>query len=159
KAWVDAMHDYVWLRGGADLLWLSERDGWRHAYRFSLSGGAAQLITHDAFDVVSIARADEKSGWLYFIASPTNATQRYLYRARLDGSGEPERVSPTDAPGTHAYDFSPDARWAFHTYSRADLTPVTDLVELPVHRSVRVIEANAALRSNASALLETPVEF
>src|ERR1700678_4621434 len=54
---------------------------------------------------------------------------------------------------------SPDAHWAFHTYSRAYLTPVTDLVELPAHRSARVLEDNAALRANVSGLLSAPTEF
>jgi dipeptidyl-peptidase-4 len=159
KAWVNVMNEFTWLRGGAEFLWLSERDGWRHAYRVSKSSGEAKLITHGAFDVILIERADEKAGWLYFIASSENATERYLYRTRLDGSGERERVSPASAPGTHAYDFSPDAHWAFHTYSRANLTPVTDLVELPSHRSARVLEENSTLRANAPVLLETPIEF
>ena len=46
---------------------------------------------------------DEPGGWLYYIASPENATQRYLYRSRLDGSGTTERVTPATAPGTHTY--------------------------------------------------------
>ncbi len=158
-AWVNVMDEVPWLRGGADFLWLSERDGWRHAYRVSKTDGKATLITHGAFDVINIDRADEKGGWLYFVASPENATQRYLYRARLDGTGDAERVSPANAPGTHTYDISPDARWAFHTYSRADLTPVTDLVGLPDHRAARMLEDNAALRANAAALALTPIEF
>ena len=32
EAWVEVMDDFVWLDGGKTLLWLSERDGWRHAY-------------------------------------------------------------------------------------------------------------------------------
>ncbi|MGH9744509.1 MAG: S9 family peptidase [Candidatus Acidiferrales bacterium] len=158
-AWVTVMDDIPWLRGGAEFLWLSERDGWRHAYRVSKSDGKAALVTHGAFDVVKLDGVDEKGGWLYFLASPENATQRYLYRTRLDGSGEAERVSPASAPGTHGYDISPDARWAFHTYSRADLTPVTDLVALPDHHSARVLEDNAALRANSAAVVATPVEF
>ena len=158
-AWVNVMNEIEWFHGDTEFLWLSERDGWRHAYRVSKAGGQATLITHGDFDVISIDRADEKSGWLYFIASPENATQRYLYRTRLDGSGAAVRVSPATAPGTHAYDISPDARWAFHTYSRADLTPVTDLVALPDHRAARMLEDNAALRANSAALALTPVEF
>jgi dipeptidyl-peptidase-4 len=159
KAWVNVMNEFTWLHDGTEFLWLSERDGWRHAYRVSKSDGNAKLITHGAFDVINIDRADEKGGWLYFIASPENATQRYLYRTRLDGTGEAERVSPTNAPGTHVYDISPDARWAFHTYSRADLTPVTDLVALPAHQPARVLEDNAALRANAAGFASTPKEF
>jgi dipeptidyl-peptidase 4 len=159
KAWVNVIDELDWLRGGAEFLWLSERDGWRHAYRVSRADGKATLITHGAFDVVKVDRADEKNGWLYFIASPENATQRYLYRTRLDGSGEAERVSPARAPGTHTYDISPDSRWAFHTYSSADVTPVTDLVALPDHRSARMLEDNATLRANSAAFTESSAEF
>jgi dipeptidyl-peptidase-4 len=118
-----------------------------------------QLITPGAYDVIELGSVDEKAGALYFVASPENATQRYLYRAPLDGSRSAQRVSPASAPGTHGYDMSPDAHWAFHTYSRADLTPVTDLVELPAHRSARVLEDNAALRASAAPLLAAPTEF
>jgi dipeptidyl-peptidase 4 len=158
-AWVDVMPQITWLHNGADFLWLSERDGWRHGYLVSRDGKRVQLITRGNFDIIGLDSPDEKSGWLYFNASPDNATQQYLYRARLDGSGTPERVTPSTLPGTHYYDISPDSRWAFHQYSRADLTPVTDLVELPAHRSARVLEDNAALRANASVLLQTPAEF
>ena len=76
-----------------------------------------QLITPGAYDVIGISGVDEKGSWLYFMASPQNATQRYLYRIPLDGSKSAQRVSPTAAPGTHHYDMSPDAHWAFHTLS------------------------------------------
>jgi dipeptidyl-peptidase-4 len=158
-AWVDVMPQIAWLHNGADFLWLSERDGWRHAYLVSRDGKRVQLITRGNFDVIGLDSPDEKSGWLYFNASPDNATQRYLYRSRLDGSGTPERVTPSISLGTHYYDFSPDSHWAFHQYSRADLTPVTDLVEFPSYRSARVLEDNSALRANASVLLQTPAEF
>jgi len=159
SAWVDVMDEIHWVHNGQDFLWLSERDGWRHAYLVSRDGKRVQLITSGAYDVVEIGGVDEKAGQLYFIASPENATQRYLYRASLDGSQNAQRVSPATAPGTHRYDMSPDAHWAFHVYSRADLTPVTDLVELPAHRSARMLEDNAALRANASPLLVSPTEF
>src|ERR1700734_1766399 len=134
-AWVDVVPEITWLHNGAEFLWISERDGWRHAYLISRDGSRVQLITHGNFDVIEPGRANEKGGWFYFSASPENVTQRYLYRTRLDGSGNAERVSPSNLPGTHSYDISPDCRWALHQYSRADVTPVTDLVELPAHHS------------------------
>jgi dipeptidyl-peptidase-4 len=159
SAWVDVMDEIRWVHKDQEFLWLSERDGWRHAYLVSRDGKRVQLITRGAYDVIEICGVDEKSNWLYFIASPENATQRYLYRALLDGSQNAQRISPANAPGTHRYDMSPDAHWAFHTYSRADITPVTDLVELPAHRSARVLEDNATLRATAAPLLASPTEF
>jgi dipeptidyl-peptidase-4 len=102
---------------------------------------------------------DEAGGWFYFYASPDNATQKYLYRVRLDGTAEPERVTPADQSGTHKYDFSPDATWAFHTYSTFDLPPVTELVQLPEHRVVRVLEDNQELREKMRPLITHPAEF
>ena len=117
EAWVDIdVEDIPWLADGNRFLWLSERDGWRHAYIASRKAGAEpRLITKDAFDVVSLEGVDEKMGWLYYIASPDNATQRYLYRTKLSGSGETERVSPAAQAGTHSYSIAPNASWAFHT--------------------------------------------
>ncbi|MGA7920504.1 MAG: S9 family peptidase [Candidatus Acidiferrales bacterium] len=158
-AWVDLMDEIKWVHNGKEFLWLSERDGWRHAYLVSMDGKGVRLITAGAYDAMSIDGVDEQNGWLYFSASPENATQAYLFRAQLNGSGAAERLSPAAEPGTHHYDISPDGRWAFHTYSRADVTPITDLVGLPAHRSARVLEQNAALRANAAPLLESPTEF
>src|SRR2546425_1211134 len=78
-------------------------------------------------------------------ASPDNAPQRYLYRARPDGKQPPPavRVSPATAPGTHSYRISPDAHWAFHTYSHFDSPPVIELVQLPSHRVARTLVDNA----------------
>src|SRR5207244_601160 len=81
-----------------------------------------------------------------YIASPDNATQRYLYRVPLDGRAAAQRLSPVDRPGTHSYDISPDARWAWHTYSTFDTPPVTDLVRLPSHATARTVVANERLR-------------
>jgi dipeptidyl-peptidase 4 len=158
-AWVEVMDEIKWLHGGKDFLWLSERDGWRQVYLVSRDGSQVKLITPGDYDAISIEGIDEKNGALYFIASPENATQRYLYRTNLDGSAHPQRISPASEPGTHHYDISPDGQWAFHTYSRADVTPVTDLVALPDHRVARVLEDNAALRANAAPLLTQPTEF
>jgi dipeptidyl-peptidase-4 len=77
----------------------------------------------------------------------------------LDGNGEPERVTPEDQAGTHRYDFSPNARWAFHTFSTIDTPPVTQLVELPEHRVVRVLEDNAEVRERAEPWITEPTEF
>ena len=158
-AWVDVFDGWRWLPGGRDLLWVSERDGWRHAYAAPRDGGAPRLLTAGDFDLAEVVGVDEKAGLLYFIASPGDATRRYLYRARLDGKGAPERVTPAAAAGTHAYKISPDGRFAVHTFSTYDRPPVVDLVRLPSHERVRVLEDNAALAAAVAAWTRPPTEF
>ena len=157
--WVELVRNFQWLNQGREFVWVSEKDGWRHVYTVSRSGNEAKLITPGEFDVVNIARIDEKGGWLYYIASPDNPIQRYLYRVPLDGSGKAARLSPADQSGTHAYLISPDARWAFQTYSTVELPPLTKLVRLPEHQDVRTLIDNAQLRAKFDSVKKGPFEF
>ena len=157
-AWVDYNETFRWIEQGRRLLVESKRDGWRHVYAVSRDGDA-RLITTGAFDILSIAGIDEAGGWLYYIASPANATQRYLYRSRLDGSGQAQRVTPAAASGTHTYNLSPDCRWAFHSDSRFDLPGQSDSIRLPDHAVVRVFSDNAALKAKVGPMLAGRTEM
>ena len=158
RAWVENENPARWVQNGQKFLWLSERDGWQHAYLVSRSGQHVSRITKGKFDVMSVEAIDEKNGWLYYSASPKNPTQRYLYRVRLKG-GRPERVTPANQPGSHSYNISPDAQWAIHTYSTFTRPPVTDLIRLPEHKSVRVLVENKKLIENLDALKRPSSEF
>lgn len=157
--WVEVVDEVRWIENGRAFLWISERDGWQHVYRVPRQGGAAVLITRFDADVTDVLGTDEEGGWLYFLASPLEATERYLYRSKLDGSGEPERVTPEGEPGTHSYDLAPGGGFAFRTWSRFDVAPVTDLVQLPQHRSLRALADSSALMAKLAPVLKPPVEF
>ena len=162
KAWVDIV-PLDWIHSGSnkepDLLWISERDGWRHAWRVNRHTGEAKKITNFEGDVISVQSIDDAGGWLYFMASPDDPVREYLYRARMDGTGKPERVTPADQPGVHRYEISPNAKWAVHTYSTFTQPNRIEIVSLPDHRSARVLEANEALAKKAKSLLPNPPEF
>ena len=157
-AWLDLVDDVTWLKDNKRFLWLSERDGWRHAYLVSRETGAAQLVTNGNYDILSIAAVDQKGGWLYFMASPANATQLYLYRTRLDGRGSAERITPAAQAGRHSYDIAPGAQWAMNRWSTFDTPPVNDLVTLPGHQPVRTLVSNAELAQRVKQFV-TPGEF
>jgi len=159
QAWLDVVDDIPWLKGDKEFIWLSERDGWRHAYAVSRATGAARLITPGAFDVNSVAMVDDKGGWLYYTASPTNATQQYLWRTRIDGKGAAERLTPPDEAGSHRYTISPDAKWAFHSWSTFDAPGPTELVSLPKHTVARTLAANTELAKRVKEAITTPGEF
>ncbi len=138
NAWIDTRWywnndnpvGWDWLDGGKDFIWVSDQDGWRHIYVMRRDGKTEQLVTKGAYDIISIKDIDEQSGYVYFMASPTNATQKYLYRTRLDGSGKLELLSPPDEKGTHSYDVSPGGLYAKHSFSNLNTPPVSDWVSL-----------------------------
>lgn len=167
SAWIDIYDDHVdwgpgpslhWTADGQSFIWVSERDGWRHAYLVGRDG-TMRLVTKGAYDVMKVVLVDTRGGWLYFHASPGNATQMFLWRIRLDGRGAPQRLTPAGARGMHDYDIAPGGNWAIHTTSSWGVPPVTDLVRLPAHTAVRTLVSNEALARKLATIRQGPVEF
>lgn len=163
EAWVEASQGWnsglEWIRGGQEFVVISEKDGWRHAYRYSRDGKELALLTPGEYDIAERANIDEERGWYYFYASPKDGTQRYLYRVPLDGSGQADRISPENQIGTHVYQFSPDAKWAIHTFSTLNAPPVHELIEVETHRVVKMLEDNSEVRDRMQTLTCSPAEF
>ncbi len=138
KAWVDIKSrwdddnpkGWDWLQQGNAFVWVSEKDGWRHIYTISRDGKKETLVTKGDYDVISVNAIDEKNGYVYFSASPDNATQQYLYRIKLDGSSNKEILSPANEKGTHDYDVSPNGLYALHNFSNAITPPVNEWVNV-----------------------------
>ena len=100
---IDYTNNFVFLDKTNSVLWASEKDGWNHLYQVSLEGNPEVLITEGDYDVIDIKHIDTKKGYVYYLASPDNATQKYLYRTKLNGKGKMELLSPEVVKGTHDY--------------------------------------------------------
>ncbi|MEZ4902853.1 MAG: DPP IV N-terminal domain-containing protein [Spirosomataceae bacterium] len=157
-SWSDGPMGWDWINGEKEFLWMSEKDGWRHLYRVSRDGKNEKCITTGNYDIIGIELIDEKNNYVYFMASPDNATQSYLYRTRLDGTGKAERLSPTDQSGVHRYDISPNALWASHSFSNANTAPMSEMIRLPEHKALKETED---ISKKLAAMPNTPkkVEF
>ena len=105
KTFLDIHDNIKWLDNEKYFTWTSEKDGWLHLYLVSRDGKTITPVTKGNFDVVSINCIDGKGGYVYYIASPENFTQRYLYRSRIDGKGEAERVTPPSGRPKFLSDF------------------------------------------------------
>ena len=159
ETFIEDVIDPAWLDDSDAFIWHSERSGWRHIYRVTRDGKTFTDLTPGEFDVIQFVSVDESDGWLYFIASPENVTQRYLYRSRLDGSGPVDRVTPAEFEGTNSYQVSEDSRWAIHRHSRFMIPPVYRLVSLPDHETQHVLEDNAALAAKVADLALGQLDF
>ncbi len=159
RAFLDIHDDIRWLDKEQYFTWSSERDGWLHLYKVSRDGNEIQLITKGDFDVVNIARIDAKGGYVYYIASPDNFTQRYLYRSRIDGEGEAELITPISDSGQSAYQISDNAKWGIQVFQNATTPPRYSLISLPQHEKIRVLEDNHELKQKYDALGLRAKEF
>lgn len=152
EAFLDVHDNIVWLDNTKSFTWTSEKGGWMQLYKVSRDGKEMKLITKGNFDVVNINCIDPAGGYVYYIASPENFTQRYLYRSRLDGTGEAERVSPAGMSGQHSYQISADARYAIHSFENANTPRRISLINLNTHQEIKLLEDNAALKTKMAEL-------
>lgn len=87
--WVNLSDNYRFLKDGS-LLWWSERDGYGHFYRYA--GGQWQQLTRGTSPTTSLVGVDETASTFTYQATTDVLTQQ-IYRARLDGTGEPELLT------------------------------------------------------------------
>ncbi|MCU0374988.1 MAG: DPP IV N-terminal domain-containing protein, partial [Chitinophagaceae bacterium] len=122
-------HKFHWINNNHEFIWLSEKDGWRHAYRIA-KDGKVTVITKGNYDVMNVLCVDQKNNLLYFHASPDNATQKYLYKTKLDGTGVAERITPAELEGTNHYSISPNGLFALHSFENTSTRPMMELISL-----------------------------
>jgi dipeptidyl-peptidase 4 len=142
-AWVDMNTDkpvgWPWINSKKDFIWISEKDGWRHIYKISKDGKTTTLLTVGDYDIGEIKAIDEANNLIYFTASPTNATESYLYSVAINGKNtKPNFVTGATLKGTHDYDISPNGKIANHEFSNYNTYPVSEWITLPDNKSMDI---------------------
>ena len=143
-AWVDLRSSWPYqvqagwkfINGGKEFLYTTEKDGWSHIYRFNIKKQTEYLVTKGNYDVVKPLAYDEKSDEVYFIASPNQPTERYLYKTSAKGKGSLKRITPDVLEGSHNYQISTKAKYAFHSFSNYYTRPMQAIVSLPDHKFI-----------------------
>jgi dipeptidyl aminopeptidase/acylaminoacyl peptidase len=118
-----------WLERTDEIIYVSERDGWRHLYLIDASAGREKnQITRGEWVVRGIDRIDQENRQIWFHASGMNPDQDpyfiHYYRVNFDGT---DLVALTEANGNHSIQYSPDARYLIDSYSRVDMAPSHEL--------------------------------
>lgn len=114
-AWVDILGQPEWLAGGG-FLWVSERNGFEHIYRYPDGEGEPAPLTEGSWDVAELHGVDEAGGFVYFSATERSLIGSDVYRVRLDGTGR-ERLSVKE--GTHTARFNRSSRHFIDAWSDA----------------------------------------
>ena len=165
-AWVDLRSSWPYqvqagwkfINKGKEFLYTTEKDGWSHIYRFNISSKSEYLVTKGDYDVVKPLAYDERNEIVYFIASPENPTERYLYKTSAKGNGSLIRVTPNVLEGSHNYQISTKAKYAFHSFSNYFTRPMQAIITLPNHKFIND-DQNMIKKFDASKKEDHPLEF
>ena len=150
---IDYTNSFSFLKDSNSVLWASEKDGWRHLYQVSLEGKPEVLITKGEYDVIDLKYIHNRDGFLYYIASPDNATQKYLYKTKLNGKGKNELLSPISLKGSHDYSFSSNGNYAEHTFSNHFTPNSKEFISIANHKALTDKES---ILKNIKKLEEKP---
>ena len=165
-AWVDLRSSWPYqvqagwkfINNGKEFLYTTEKDGWSHIYRFDITNKTEYLVTKGNYDVVKPLAYDEKNESVYFIASPENPTERYLYKTSAKGDGKLIRVTPDILEGSHNYQISTKAKYAFHSFSNYFTRPMQAIVSLPNHKFINENQ-NMIEKYDLEKKKDHPLEF
>ena len=118
-----------WLEKTDEIVYASERDGWRHLYLVDAQKGEIKnQITKGEWVVRGIDRIDEAARQVWFSAGGRNPDQDpyliHFYRVNFDGTG---LVALAEGNGQHSVQYSPDRQYLIDTFSRVDRSPVHEL--------------------------------
>ena len=126
-------------------------------YKINLETGEKTLLTPGAYDVAASYEVDLSS--IYYSASPSNSTQRYLYQAPLNGSGSYRRLTPSSYSGVNTYDVSPNGKYAIHNHSSVMAAPSAHLISTLDHSIIKTFVDNQAYAKEMSKLALGTTQF
>lgn len=144
--------DLTWLSKTKEVVYMSERDGYRSLYLVDLKARKiVNRITKGDYVVRYVDKIDEDKRQIWFRASGMNPQHDpYMinyYRVNFDGSG---LVALTDGHGMHSIKYSPDRKYIIDTYSRVDAAPVNELRRVSDGKLMCVLEKSDTSELDAS---------
>lgn len=127
--WIDAF-DFFGMSGvftidilnNGEIIWMSERDGFKHIYRSRTDGRFINQITRGNWKVNGINAIDEENEIIYFNAKKESEMENHVYSVRFNGS-RLKRL--TKEEGSHSASFSPTKNYFIDTHSSFTRAPKT----------------------------------
>jgi dipeptidyl-peptidase 4 len=119
--WIDVfdfftgIDDYFFFpKDREEFLWISDRDGFRHIYRYGYDGSLENQVTSGDWEVTNIHAVNSDEGRIYYESTEVSPLERHLYSIRFDGTGKRQY---SEQPGRHSFDMGPDGRYYIDSWS------------------------------------------
>lgn len=100
-----------------EFLWISDRSGFKHLYRFSYSGDLINQVTDGEWEVTNVFAVNTDNERIYYESTEESPLERHLYSVGFDGS---DKNRYTEEPGRHSFSMGPDGRYFIDTWSNVD---------------------------------------
>jgi dipeptidyl-peptidase-4 len=141
KAWIDDPGPPHFLQDGS-FLFLSERTGYKHIYRYSADGVLQGAITDGEWEweVRDVLRVDEEAGLVLFTGNRDGHTRLDMFHAPIDGK-RPAVIRVTTESGNHQVSVAPKG-WLYIDRWTDNATPTQVRLYGDGRGPVRTLDSN-----------------
>ena len=118
-AWIN-LHEKpmpLWLKGGREFLWTTERNGAWQVELHSAEGTLVRAITPADFQLDQLLEVNESDRSIIVSGGP-DSRERHLYRFSLEAKGQPQQL--TREPGRHHAVFGDNKETFLHRFDLLD---------------------------------------
>ncbi len=160
--WVDVYdffagieHFFFFPEGTEEFLWISDRDGYQHLYRYGYDGTLLNQVTSGSWNVIRVEAVDASTRTIYYASAEDSPLERQLYAVSFDGTGK-RRLS--EGRGHHTFDVSPTGKFYLDRWSNTE-TPLQVEFRSTSEGRLKVLEDNAATDRWTRANAYSPAEL
>ena len=160
--WIDifdffaGVQDYLYFPDGlSEFLWVSDRDGYQHIYRYDYTGKLLNQVTRGNFMVTRVEAIDPKARTIYYASTEVTPLERHLYSIKFDGKGKRKL---TQTSGNHSFNMSPNGKYYIDTWSNTSTPRQVELWNTQP-RKLTTFEDNKAVLDRLKTHAYSPVEL
>ena len=124
SGWVDVFdffagidHYLFFPKDSQEFFLISDRDGYKHLYRYGYDGELINQVTSGDWRVTNVMAIDEQTEKIYYISTEVSPLERHLYSISFDGSGK-RRLSQSE--GTHSFSMGQNGRYYIDRWNNTE---------------------------------------
>lgn len=134
EKYVEPLNPMMFVDGGKQFIWLSRRDGYRHAYLYNSDGTLVKQLTSGKWEIKTINGFDEKYTRLFFHANEQKPVNQDFYSVEIKSgkltrltSGDGFHTAMVDKKGNYIIDnfsscYTPRDLFVINTNSKKSVT-------------------------------------
>jgi len=123
--WVNLHNDLRVVEGTGEIVWSTERSGFRHLVLLDRAGKVVRELTSGQWPVDGVDHLGAKRREVWYSTGADRPLERQVYRVSLDGG---PAVAVTNGPGTHRATVAADGEHYVDIWSSRTVTPTTRLL-------------------------------
>lgn len=161
-AWIDIFdffaginHLFFFPKDREEFLWISDRNGWSHIYRYDYDGNVINQVTDGQWEVTFVHTVDYDNNRIYYTSTEESPLERHLYSINLDGEN---KMKHTKVPGTHDISMGPNAKFFINRYSNTS-TPTQVELWSTTEGQIAVLEDNQQVLEFVESHVYAPREL